>query len=834
MSSDPWSWLGSGGGDIAKLMRNVHWEATKVGPVTSWPTTLKSIVSMMLHARQPMFLWWGPEFVQFYNDGYVPSFGVGRHPSALGQQGRECWADIWPTIGPEISGVVANGQATFHEDALVPIHRNGRMEEVYWTYGYSPVFELDGSVAGVLVVVTETTSRVLDHRRLRTGRDIADAIGVAVSPLGLGKAVIRTLNTVSEDVPWALIHRLNRPNDSAELIATDNLSQETANAIAGLVADHWSRALVHDGFVPVDLSAIAALPGGPWPEASTRAVVMPMEDDANRLYGRLIVGLSPRLPYDEPYRDHLRGLCRQLSSAAQRIDSLNARMVAEGARNDLLMQAPVAAALLVGPQWRYELANDLYVHMVGRPIVGRTWHEAFPELRGSQVEEILAEVYRSGRPFLASEQLIAFARESDGVVEDRFFDFNMIPIRTEAGSVEAMMVVAVEITAQVRARQELERTAIELSRVSRAKDHFVAMLGHELRNPLAPITTALRVMELRGIAGLEREREVIARQVQHLTRLVDDLLDVARIATGKVALSTSVAEMADVVSAAIEVASPLIEQRHQRLTVQVPRSGLRVSVDLDRMTQVFANLLTNASKYGEEHAEIRVSAEKREAGVVVRVEDSGVGIDAEMLPVVFDLFSQERQSIDRAQGGLGLGLAIVKNLVSMHGGSVSAHSEGRGKGSTFTVVLPLATISSSEAEQRPRPKPVTHSSELRRVLIVDDNRDSADMLALVLNMLGHTTKIAEDGPEALTYLEHFPFDVALLDIGLPAMDGYELARRLRLHPISASARLFALTGYGQQDDVKMAQEAGFDAHFVKPVNVTVICEAIKTSPRRDV
>jgi signal transduction histidine kinase len=805
-------------------MREVQWDATAVGPVTTWPASLKSIVAMMLYARQPMFLWWGPELIQFYNDGYVPSFGVGRHPSAMGQRGRECWAEIWPVIGPEIEGVIAQREATFHEDALVPIFRNGRMEEVYWTYGYSPVFEADGSVAGVLVVVTETTSRVVAQRRLRTARDLADVIGGATTAEALGRAALQAVAAAPEDAPWALVHRPHGSPDSS-LITTDNLDAATAQAVVARVASEPIRS-DFEASEPrlIDLSSILGLPGAPWPEPSQHALVIPLDGGAAKEpYGRMVIGLSARLPYDAAYQDHIRGLAGQLTSAVQRIDSLGARVAAEGARNDLLMQAPVAAALLVGPTWRFELANPLYEELVGRHVVGRNWHDCFPELHGSVVEGILTGVYEQGRTFFASEQHIPLV--SNGVAEDRFFDFNMIPMRSDTGAIDGMMVVALDMTAQVRARRQLESSAVELKRLSEAKDQFVAMLGHELRNPLAPIATALRVMELRGVSGLERELAVIDRQVNHLTRLVDDLLDVSRIASGKVELDLTVLEISDVIARAIEVTSPIIEQRHQRLVVNVPRSGLRVRADIGRMTQVIANLLTNACKYGEAHGEIHVIAELRGGHVAVRVVDSGIGIDPEMLPLVFDLFSQERQSIDRARGGLGLGLAIVKNLMSMHGGSVDARSEGRGKGSTFTVTLPLidAQAKPSDAAAPSVPPP---ASQTRKVLIVDDNRDSAEMLAEALRMLGHVVELAEDGPKALALVSHFAFDVALLDIGLPAMDGYELARHLRAQPATARAQLFALTGYGQEDDVRKALEAGFDAHFVKPVNFMAIVDAI--------
>jgi signal transduction histidine kinase len=834
VAPEQWGWLGTGGGETAKLMRNVDWAATAVGPVETWPPQLKSLVSMILYARHPMFLWWGPELVQFYNDGYVPSFGVGRHPGALGQDGKACWSEIWPTIGPEILGVLANAEATFHEDALVPIFRNGRMEEVYWTYGYSPVFDAQGAVAGVLVVVTETTTRVVALRRLRAARALADAIGPALRHEELAQIAIRVLEGAREDAPWALLYR---PHDRSIAAATASLAATCATDIVQAAANAFQDEPSESDLVRFEVPSALDLPGDPWPEKSTHAVALRVRGGENAdTCDRLVIGLSPRLPFDRTYEEHLQGIVRLLGGAAQRISSQRARIAAEDTRNDLLMQAPVAAALLMGSDWRYELANRAYVALAGREVVGKAWRDCFPELRGSPVEANLAAVY-AGETFVASEYVIQLARPSDGVLEDRFFDYKMIPIRSQAGAVTGMMVVAVEMTTQVSARRDLERTAVErealvrqLESAARAKDEFVAMLGHELRNPLAPIATALNLIALRGVSGVERELEIIGRQVQHLTRLVDDLLDVARIASGKVELSTAPVEMAEVVARAVELTSPLFEQRNQRLRASVPSSGMCVCVDMARMTQVVSNLLTNASKYSDVGDEITIVAERRDDEVVVHVEDRGIGIEADMLPLVFELFSQERQSLARSRGGLGLGLAIVRNLVAMHGGAASAHSEGRGKGSRFSVSVPRCEHDAAATAVLSQPAQ-TPSDQTLRILIVDDNEDSAELLSALLRRLGHETRVAHDGAEALALVDDFAPEVAVLDIGLPVMDGYELARELRARSSTRAARLFALTGYGQDGDRKRALEAGFDAHFVKPLDIEDVVRAIAAASR---
>jgi CheY-like chemotaxis protein/two-component sensor histidine kinase len=336
-------------------------------------------------------------------------------------------------------------------------------------------------------------------------------------------------------------------------------------------------------------------------------------------------------------------------------------------------------------------------------------------------------------------------------------------------------------------------------------------------------------MKLRGDAGSQRERTVIERQVSHLTRLVDDLLDVSRIARGKIDLKRERLNVADVVTKAIEMASPLIEHGRHRLDVHATRQGLAVDGDPLRLAQVISNLLTNAAKYTEPGGVITVRAERAGGDVAVRVRDTGIGISADMLPRIFDLFVQERQSVDRSQGGLGLGLTIVRSLVAMHRGSVSVHSDGPGQGSEFTIRLPVALADDASVRERaasPESAPTTPMPSGVRVLVVDDNEDAVEMLAEVFRSKGYQVRSAHDGPAAIRVCSEFNPHIALLDIGLPVMDGYELAERLRQLPGNDRLFLCALTGYAQEADRERARAAGFDRHFVKPLDFDVLDRAL--------
>ncbi len=359
-----------------------------------------------------------------------------------------------------------------------------------------------------------------------------------------------------------------------------------------------------------------------------------------------------------------------------------------------------------------------------------------------------------------------------------------------------------------------------------AKNEFLAMLGHELRNPLSPIVTALQLLKLRGDFENRNELGVIERQVDHLVTLVDDLMDVARITRGKVELKLEDVELSQVVIAAVEMASPLLERRSHSFTLDVPRTGLRLRADLQRLKQIIANLLTNAAKYTEPGGVITLRA-RREAGeIALSVTDNGIGMSPELVPRVFELFVQSQRSSDRREGGLGIGLALVRNLVQMHGGSVSAESAGTGLGSKFTVRLPLATtVDAPVTAGSQAATPLTLEAVVRRrILVVDDNIDAAQTLAFVLREVGHEVAVAHDGPTALEAAESFEPDVAILDIGLPVMDGYELARKLRM--FAKAPRLVALTGYGQPQDKSRSAAAGFDYHLLKPVDTERILAAI--------
>ena len=499
-------------------MRTHDWRRTSLGLPETWPQPLRTALRLLLNSGHAMYIWWGPDLCCFYNDAYRPSIGADRHPGSLGRPGREVWAEIWPIIGPQIDQVMSGRGATWNANHLVPITRNGRIEEVYWTYSYNPIDDESAQtgVGGVLVICTETTEQVLADRR---------------------------------------------------------------------------------------------------------------------------------------------------------------------------------------------------------------------------------------------------------------------------------------------------------------KDEFLATLAHELRNPLAPVRHAAKVLRAPGADTKTRElaTTIIDRQIQTMASLLEDLLDVARITRGQITLHRQCTSVASILETSLEVARPLLDARGHQLTVALPPEPIEVNVDPLRLSQVFSNLLTNAAKYTAPGGHIEVSARPEGSGVYIAVKDSGAGLEPDSIARIFQIFSQVKSTLDRAQGGLGIGLALVKGLVELHGGWVSAASAGLGQGSEFGVWLPSYTTDAAAPDkelQRAAAMPI----KSRRILVVDDNTDAAQTLGMLLEMSGHEVHLAHDGEQAVIKARELRPEIALVDIGLPKLNGYGVARARRAEPWGDTMLLIALTGWAQEEDKRRAVAAGFNFHLTKPVD----------------
>ncbi len=471
-----------------------------------------------------------------------------------------------------------------------------------------------------------------------------------------------------------------------------------------------------------------------------------------------------------------------------------------------------------------------------------SWNKGAETIKGYTAEEIIGQHFSRFYPLDAiarnwPQRELQIARQEGRFEEEGWrlrkdgtpFWANVLItcLQDETGQLRGFA----KVTRDLSDRKRLEA----LESAERQMNEFLAMLGHELRNPLAPIRNAVAMMQESELSPsqLTWARDVIDRQITHLARLVDDLLDVGRITSGKISLRKEPMALVPVLHGAIESSRPLIEARRHTFETTLPDDSLRIVGDPTRLSQVVLNLLNNAAKYTPEGGHIRLTVEKERGDVVIRVRDTGIGIPADLLPKVFDLFIQGDRSLDRSQGGLGIGLTLVRQLVQMHSGSIQAHSEGPGRGAEFVVRLPLFAGFSTASFPAGSPAQGAERSlpgRPRRVLVVDDNLDSLESMETLLQIWGHDVRTAQDGPATLDVAAEYRPDVVLLDIGLPGMSGYEVAPRLREIPGLAKIVLVAVTGYGQESDRRRTREAGFDRHLVKPVEPSHLQEILASAP----
>ncbi len=466
-------------------------------------------------------------------------------------------------------------------------------------------------------------------------------------------------------------------------------------------------------------------------------------------------------------------------------------------------------------QHRFIYANPMLLRIWGRTwseAIGKTCHEiGYEPWHAKMHDDDIEQVVLTRLPVRGE---VPFAGTS-GVRE---YDYIFVPVFDQSGAVVAVAGTTRDITDKKRAERELQTLADRLSETDRRKTEFLAILAHELRNPLSPILNGVKIIQQADSDRFSRlsAASMIERQVGHMVRLVDDLLDLSRISRGTIELRNEVLDVRHVVDLALEAASPSITALSQRVTMQGDHGEHHVLGDRVRMVQVFANILTNASKFSPGGSSIEIRFTRQDDQVQISVVDQGIGVPRDMLASIFDMFTQVDRSIHRAKGGLGIGLTLVRTMVDLHGGTVEARSEGTGQGTEIVVTLPIAEAV-LQAERQSRAEHFARVAPAR-IAVVDDNRDSAISLSVLLRLSGHDTAVAYDGEEALTTVREFDPDVVFLDIGLPRLNGYEVCRRIRLIEREKPMIVIALTGWGQDDDRRRSFDAGFDAHLVKPVD----------------
>ncbi|MCP3143258.1 ATP-binding protein [Pyxidicoccus xibeiensis] len=688
----------SGGGATGALVRAIDWSKTVLGPLESWPVSLRTIVGTLLHSRHPMVLFWGPELIQFYNDAYLPSFGQGKHPTALGQRARECWGEVWPIIWPQIEAVMHHGTPSWNEDRVVPSFRNGRIEELYWTYGHSPVYDETGRVAGVLVVCTETTTRVVMERRKDTVQALSEALARAADARSVMQRAAEVLRKAPYDIPFVQLflrgasgefRRVDAPTpgpDEGPKGRTDGPLPQVAEVLRR--ATDAREPAHHVCHPPLPL-----LPGSVWPEPVEELWAAPLGTaGGERPAGCIVLGISPRLPFDEGYRSHFRQLASQVADALALKQSQTSVEVVRQDLREFFMRAPAPMCIFSGPEHVYVLANERYLQLTGHTdVLGRTVREIFADQEVGRFFDLLDEVYQTGVPYIGKE-LPFYRRDERGVLQKLLLNVGYHPFRDDEGRITGIFAFVENVT-ELR---EAETLARELQTAVSARDTFLGIASHELKTPLTSLKLqtqigqrALARAELHGWEPekVQRLLELTARQTSRLTRLVDDMLDISRIASGKLAMNLERVCLSALAKETIERLAPELAAVGATLVLDLA-PDIQGECDPFRIEQVLTNLLTNAARYAP-GAPVHVTLEEREATAVLTVRDHGPGIDPGCLERIFNRF--ERLGTVNV-GGLGLGLNICRHIVQAHGGRIHAEST-LGQGARFVVELPLVAPS---------------------------------------------------------------------------------------------------------------------------------------------
>ena len=783
------------------------WRGSPLGHPDDWPPQLATAVAMALDSALPMFIAWGSDLRMLYNDAYVQMLGE-RHPAALGAPFQRVWSDAWPQLVPIIDRALS-GKRVHFEDLEIPIVRDGATQPAYFTFSYSPLHDGAGRVAGMYCTAVETTERVRAERRAALDLKLSDAL----RPLHAPAEVLATAGALlGEELGLArvLYGEVDAQGERFTLASqwlragTPGLSQ--ASYRIDDFGPGLGAALRAGETVVIEDAALDALTAG-WPvrfhEEGIGALVTVPLVRAGRLDAFLSINRSA------PHRwnaDELRFMRDTAERTWTALDGARtqAMLRAERDRSRYIFDTIGEGFALLDRDWRIVEMNAeglRICHLSLDQVVGRTHWELFPESADAEASLMLRRVMEGRRAGAAEYQLP--------------------PVDGRCGWNEIRAFPVQDGGIAIFFRDITDRKSVEekLKEADQRKDEFLAMLAHELRNPLAPIKSAAMLLDM-GMVNETRVRQssaIIGRQVKHMTRLVDDLLDVSRVTRGLIVLDKTVLDVRTIVDEAAEQVRPQLLARRQTLGVHLPASPVSVEGDRARLVQVLANLLGNAIKYTPEACAIEVQVRHgRDDGMLeLAVCDEGIGMEQELTERAFDLFAQAKRSSDRSQGGLGLGLALVRNLVELHGGTVACASPGPGRGSTFTVKLPLALPA---ALPEPVAAGVAVAGGPLKVMVVDDNVDAAETLAMLLDAAGHDVAVEHDSRRAFELARAAPPDVFLLDIGLPEIDGNELARRLLAQPETAGAVLIAVSGYGQDQDKREARAAGFRHHLVKPVD----------------
>lgn len=760
--------------------RRLDWSCTAIGAAPIWPRELRGAAERVFATPLPMFVAWGPDLEIIYNDGFIELLGD-KHPWAMGRPYLELWQNARELHGSYVQRA-QDGESLLIKDVMFEVCRGGSIQRASVTFSYAPVRGSNGAVAGIECICIENTEATCTlafqtDQRARLEKLLLQAPGFL--------AVLRGPE-----------HTFDLINDEfQQLIGSRN--------VVGKTVAHALPEAIDQGFIGI-LDRVRDT-GEPF-----------VGKEVHIALRRTMDGPTVQAYVDFVYQP-LRGIMGEIDGiVAQGHEVTDQR----AAREELLAFANSipAIAWVARPDGTLERFNTQWEAYTGKSAEGALGRGWVKEVHPDDLPQAWA-VWKAAKEEAEPWQTEYRLRGADG--HYRWFLARAVPQRDANEHVVKWFGTTTDI-------EDMRRAAQTLKAADRQKDEFLATLAHELRNPLAPIRFAVDIVSSPSCSPEARAEalQVIKRQVGQMSHLLDDLIDVARITERRVALRKKPISMRDAMNAAVETVRPLINDKSHQITVEVEQPVPIVMMDPVRLAQILTNLLTNAVRYTDPGGRILMEAHSAGNMCTLRVTDDGIGLAPEATASIFEMFFQAQPVLARAEEGLGIGLALVKGLVELHGGTVSANSPGLGKGSVFEVTLPLSPTEAKEKNEIEIASVNAGRSRTRIVLLADDNADAVFVMAELIRMEGHVVHVARDGTQAMEMAAHVKPDVAILDIGMPGFDGYEVARRIRDATATANCLLIAATGWGQEADRCRALNAGFDVHFTKPLDPSAMLDII--------
>jgi PAS domain S-box-containing protein len=839
------------GGEMGALMRLADWSERSLGDITTWKQSLCTALSILLASKAQVCLFWGSELITLYNDAYRPIL-ASKHPWALGRPAHQVWNETWDQLQPLLESVLTTGEAYWAENQLFLINRKGYPEETYFDISYAPVRDETGEVGGVFCTVTENTERVHCDRQLRT---LSLLVGETAQARSIDAAYQKTLQTLaqnSHDIPFAFLYRV----ENSQAVRVLSTSEETNDVVLPCInlteaTDPLQLGLVFktgQAIVVDSLNTLwAALPKGAWRTSPTAAWVMPLTRSgqspiSSPITEFLVLGISPHRGFDLAYRRFFELIASHVAAAmtsastfqhdvTDRQQTEAALRKSEALSRDIL-ESISDGFFALDEQWRFTYANKAAETLSGYPsggLIGKTFWEEFPDLAISESGKVHQR--------LMSEP-IGQSAKALYCYQERWYE-----IRSYAAS-SGMTIYFTDVTDRVQA--EADRNALlaeaqaareQAERANRIKDEFLAVLSHELRTPLNPIlgwAKLLKMGKLNETKTIEAIN-IIERNAKLQSQLVEDLLDVSRILRGKLVLNVSEVALTSIIRAALETVQLAAEAKDIQILTTFEFTEGRVSGDAGRLQQIIWNLLSNAVKFTPVAGRIEVRLTQVDRFAQIQIIDTGKGIAGDFLPHVFEHFRQEDGAITRRFGGLGLGLAIVRQLVELHGGTVTAASDGEDRGATFTVRLPLLLKPATPTPQNDTVSDSDQEAPLAglKIMVVDDDDDSRGFVTFVLEQAGAIVMAFSSAREVLRSIQQYQPDLLVSDVGMPEMDGCMLMRSIRAEASSGFQELaaIALTAYAGEANEQQVLQAGFQKHLTKPIEpielVTVVRQLVR-------